>query len=171
LTALRAGRWFDHYGRPAEFGVMMDRWCEALQADANFRQQLDPLNGQFTGEGATMYSPAALVMLDYTWRLAGVREEGETLEWNGRPGHPATQSAVFRMQAAEMKYDREGAELRLGGKALGRIESGAARLVTDRRGFPRVIVGISEQTQNVVIRLAGSATQKVALRPNTRLAL
>ena len=40
LTALRAGRWFDHYGRAAEFSVMMDRWCEAIQRDGTFRQQL-----------------------------------------------------------------------------------------------------------------------------------
>ena len=47
LTALRAGRWFDHYGRSAELGVMMDRWCEAIQRDMTFRQQIDPLNGVF----------------------------------------------------------------------------------------------------------------------------
>jgi hypothetical protein len=48
LTALRAGRWLDHYGRPAEFSVMMDRLCDAIQAGLSLRQQLDPLNGQFT---------------------------------------------------------------------------------------------------------------------------
>ncbi len=114
LTALRAGRWFDHYGRGAEFSGMMDRWCDALQADMSFRQQLDPLNGEFTKEDMPNYSPAALVMLDYTWRLAGVREgENGSLEWNVRPGHPAAQSASFRMRTdagrtAEMKYDRRG---------------------------------------------------------------
>jgi mannosylglycerate hydrolase MGH1-like protein len=176
LTALRAGRWFDHYGRPAEFGIMMDRWCDAMQADMSFRQQLDPLNGNFTKEDMPNYSPAALVMLDYTWRLAGVREEGDSLEWNARPGHPAAQSTVFRMrtdagQTAEMKYDRRGAELRLGGKALGRIDSGTARLVTDSAGVPKALVGISEQPQTVTLRLTGRAEQKVALRPNARVAL
>jgi len=171
LTALRAGRWFDHYGRAAEFGVMMDRWCDALQADMSFRQQLDPSNGKFTSESASNYSPAALVLLDYTWRLAGVREEGDSLEWNVRPGHPAAQSALFRLGTAEMKYDRGGAELRLGGKVLGRIDSGMARLVTDSGGVPRALIGISEQTQNVEIRLAGRAVRRVALQTNARVAL
>ncbi len=176
LTALRAGRWFDHYGRHAEFGVMMDRWCDAPQADRGFRQQLDPLNGGFTKDDATNYSPAALVMLDYSWRLAGVREEADSLEWNVRPGHPAAQSALFRMgtdagRIAEMKYDRQGAELRLGAKMIGRIDFGAARLVTDSGGVPKALVGISEQPQNVVLRLSGQVGRKVALQTNARVAL
>jgi hypothetical protein len=176
LTALRAGRWFDHYGRPAEFGIMMDRWCDAIQADMSFRQQLDPLNGAFTKEDMPNYSPAALVMLDYTWRLAGVREEGDSLEWNVRPAHPAARSAVFRMRTdagrmAEMKYDRLGAELRLTGNVLGRIDSGIARLVTDSAGVPRALVGISEQPQTVTIRLKNRALRTVALPTNARIAL
>ena len=155
---------------------MMDRWCEAIQADPGFRQQLDPLNGEFTREDAPSYSPAALVMLDYTWRLAGVREEGDSLEWNVRPDHPATQSALFRMRTdtgrtAQMKYDRRGVELRLGAKLLGRIDAGIARLVTDDRGLPRALVGISEQPQTVTIRLAGRALQTVRRQANVRVAL
>ena len=175
LTALRASRWFDHYGRSAEFGLMMNRWCEAIQSDMGFRQQLDPMTGEFTKEDAGSYSPAALIMLDYTWRLAGVREDGDSLEWNVRPGHPAAQTALFRMRTdagktAEMKYDRRGAELRLGGKLLGRIDSGVARLVTDSNGEPKALVGVSDQPQDVEIRFAGRALRKIALRPNMRVA-
>jgi hypothetical protein len=142
----------------------------------NFRQQLDPLSGEFTKQDSGNYSPVALVMLDYTWRLAGVREEGDSLEWNVRPGHPAAQSALFRIRTdagrtAEMKYDRNGAELRLGGKVLGRIGSGTARLVTDGTGVPRTLVGISEQSQTVTIQLAGRETQKIVLQANMRIAL
>jgi hypothetical protein len=126
LTALRAGRWFDHYGRSVEFTVMMDRWCEVIQNDMTFRQQLDPLNGAFTKEDVPNYSPASLVMLDYTWRLAGVREEADALHWNVRPGHAAAESARFQMRTdaghtAELVYDKRGAELRLAGKGPGRI--------------------------------------------------
>jgi hypothetical protein len=176
LTALRAGRWFDHYGRPAEFAFMMDRWCEAIQSDMAFRQQLDPLTGAFTGDGPANYSPAALVMLDNTWRLAGVREEGDTLEWNVRLGHPAAQSALFRMRTdagrtAEIRYDNRGAELRLAGKALSRIESGVVRLVTDRGGVPKEFVGISEQPQRVAIRFPGRALREVVVNANMRIAV
>jgi hypothetical protein len=166
----------EHYRRPAEFGFLMDRWCEAIQRDITFRQQLDPLTGEFTREGPPNYSPTALLMLDYTWRLAGVREEGDSLEWNLRFGHPAARSAFFRMRtdanrAAEIRYDRRGAELRLAGKLLGRVDSGVARLVTDSRGLPRELVGISEQPQKVAIRLADRPQREVELQPNARIAL
>ena len=116
LTALRAGRWFDFYGRSADFGVMVDRWCDALQADMSFRQQLDPSGRRVHQRRCPKLLPAALVMLDYTRRLAGVREEGNSLEWNARPGLPAAESALFRMRTvagrmAEMKYDHRGVEL------------------------------------------------------------
>jgi hypothetical protein len=171
LTALRAGRWFEHYGRSAEFASMMDRWCEAIQQDLTFRQQLDPLDGKFT-DGETGYSPAALVMVDYTWRLAGVREEGDSLEWNVRPGHWAARSAVFRMRTdagrtAEMKYDSRGAELRLSGRAIARIE-GVARLITDGSGVPKELVGIDERPQPV--RGTGFRLS-VRLAPNQRVGL
>lgn len=174
LTALRAGRWFEHYGRAAEFAVMMERWCEAIQADMTFRQQMDPLTGKFS-EGEANYSPTALVMLDYTWRLAGVREEGDAIEWNIRPGHAAARSAVFRMRTdagrnVELRYDERGAEMRVAGKAIGRID-GVARLVTDESGAIRELVGISEPEQETAVRLAGLAPRKISLRANQRIAL
>ena len=173
LTALRAGRWFDHYGRPAEFTFLMDRWCEALQNDMTFRQQMDPLNGAFTREDMPNYSPAALVMLDYTWRLAGVREEPDSLDWNVRPGHPAAESARFHMptdggRTAEMIYDKAGAELRLAGTTIARVD-GAARLVTDKSGMPRELVGISRQAQNVTLRLTGRPPRRVTIEANARV--
>ncbi len=176
LTALRAGRWFDYYGRPAEFAVMMDRWCEAIQADMSLRQQLDPATGEFTRGGESGYSPTALVIIDYTWRLAGVREEEDSLHWNVRPGHAAARSASFHMrtdggQPAELRYDDHGAELRLSGRTLGRIESGIVRVVTDRDGTPKGLTGISEQSQKVVIRWAGHTRREVTMQPNRSEAL
>jgi hypothetical protein len=171
LTALRAGRWFDFYGRSAEFTHMMNRWCEALQADMTFRQQMDPANGAFSKQDDGDYSPACLVFVDYTWRLAGVREEGDALEWNVRPEHPAAQESLFRVGTAEMRYDRRGADLRLAGKSLGRIEGGAARLVTDSSGAPKTLVGIGEQTQKVTLRLAGRPSREIMVQANQRIAL
>jgi hypothetical protein len=176
LTALRAGRWFDHYGKSAELGVMMDRWCEAIQRDMTFRQQLDPLNGVFSQQDAPGYSPCALVMLDFTWRLAGICEDADVLHWNVRPGHPAAQGARFRVRTdaglvGEMEYDAHGAEISLGGKTLGRVESGAVRLITDKAGVPRELVGISEQPQKVTLRLTGHELREVAVESNQRIAL
>jgi hypothetical protein len=176
LTALRAARWFDHYNRPSEFSVMMDRWCEAIQRDMTFRQQVDPLTGVFTREDAPNYSPCALVMVDYTWRLAGVCETPDALHWNIRPGHPAAESARFHMRTdtardAEMRYDSHGVNLSFGSKPLGRIESGDVRLVTNKTGAPHALVGISEQPQKIKIQLPGHASQEISIRPNQRIAL
>ena len=176
LSALRAGRWFDHYGRSAEFSHMMDHWCEAIQNDMTFRQQLDPLSGAFTQQDKPGYSPAALVMLDYTWRLAGIHEEADTLHWNVRPGHPAADTAKFSMttdngKTAELSYDKRGAELKLQGKPLGRIESGAVRLVTDKAGVPQHLIGIAEQIQKPALKLAGRPSKTLVVQANQRIGL
>jgi len=173
LTALRAGRWMDHYGRSAEFARMQDAWCNAILRDPSFRQQIDPLTGAFTQEDAPGYSPAALVMLDYSWRLAGVREDGDTIEWNVRPGHAASDRARFalpldREGTAEMVYDMRGADLTLAGKGIGRIE-GIARLITDRRGMPSHLLGISEKTQTIVLRWGGRPARRLSVAPNRRV--
>ncbi len=176
LTALRASRWFDHYNRTAEFSFMMDRWCEAIQRDSSLRQQFDPLTGAFSQEDSPGYSPCALVMFDYTWRLAGVVEESDALHWNVRPGHPAADSSVFRVRSdggrdVELRYDKQGASLSLGGKPLARIDSGAVRLITDKAGAPQTLVGIHEQTQNVNLTLTGQRPRKFSVAGNQRIAL
>jgi hypothetical protein len=176
LTALRAGRWFDHYDRSAEFSTMMDKWCMAIQRDMSFRQQIDPMSGVFTEGGLPNYSPAALVMMDFTWRLAGVREEPEELHWNVKPNHPASQSALFRMRTdegreAEVRYNSNGASLRFNGIDLGRIESGAARLVTDKHGKPVRLIGISEATQQGTFRHGKHSPRSFTLRANERVEL
>jgi hypothetical protein len=176
LTALRAPRWFDHYGRAAEFSLMMDRWCEALQADMTFRQQLDPLSGEFTKEDKPDYSPAALVMMEYTWRLAGVCEEANELQWNFRPGHPAADAAHFRIKTddgrtAEMKYSAKGGALTLNGHTIGTLRSGAARLVTDKAGKPQALLGIHEQVQKIVLELPGHGRRTVTVQPNQQIDL
>jgi Mannosylglycerate hydrolase MGH1-like glycoside hydrolase domain len=70
LTALRAPRWMIHYGKEAELRRLMQRWCEAIIRDGDFRQQLDPLNGRFTQPDPGSYSPAALVFLDFAGRIS-----------------------------------------------------------------------------------------------------
>jgi hypothetical protein len=177
LTALRAGRWFDHYGHSSEFSRMMDRWCEAILRDDTFRQQLDPLTGVFTQEDAPKYSPCALLMIDYTWRLAGVCEEAEELHWNVRPGHPAAESSRFQLRTdgsreAEIRYAADGkmAELCLGGKLLGRVSSGAVRIITDKSGIPQAWASIHEKRQEILVQWANGKPRVVALLPNEKIA-
>ena len=69
LTALRAPRWMTHYGKQAELKYLMQRWCEAIIREGDFRQQMAPLSGQFTEQDPGGYSPAALVFLEFARHL------------------------------------------------------------------------------------------------------
>lgn len=78
LTALRAPRWMEHYGKRAALHTLMQAWVEAIvrsgpspDAPGEFRQQMDPLTGEFTKADPSGYSPAALVYLDFIRRLDG----------------------------------------------------------------------------------------------------
>jgi Bacterial alpha-L-rhamnosidase 6 hairpin glycosidase domain len=70
LTALRAPRWLAFYGKQAELTHMMEQWCSAIMRHTEFRQQMDPLTGDFTQTDPGGYSPAALVFLDFAHRLS-----------------------------------------------------------------------------------------------------
>jgi hypothetical protein len=174
LTALRATRWMDHYGRSAELAHLMDQWCRALRHDMTFRQQLDPLNGAFTWGGSTNYSPASLAMIEFTWRLAGVREEGEELHWNIRPGVSVSRSAYFqaklRYGTAAIRYRKRAATLALAGRLVAEVH-GTARLVTDTKGKPLYLLGISMTAQAVTLHLPGKPRQRISLLPNQRYAV
>jgi hypothetical protein len=69
LTALRAPRWMPYYGKQAELDEMMRQWCSAIMRHGEFRQQIDPLTGDFTQPDPGGYSPCALVFLDFARRL------------------------------------------------------------------------------------------------------
>ncbi len=193
LTALRAPRWMEHYGKPAELGLLMQRWIEALlraaainqqgainrlfslqgALSAIFRQQLDPLTGEFTEDDPGGYSPAALVFFDFLWRLSGVREQDDLLEWNVHP--PTAQgrsSFAIRVGAgtAQLIYDGPHAEMRLAGGRIAQV-SGAVRLLTTRSGEMRAAVGISEEQSHVTVRLPGRPARALRVAPNTRVEL
>ena len=174
LTALRAGRWFDHYNRASAFGVMMDRWCDAIQADPTMRQQVDPQNGAFTQADEPGYSPTSLVMVDYTWRLVGVREERDRLDWNIRPRHPAARDAMLAMpldagNMATIRYDRTGATL-LPGKSLSmRVAGGSVRVSTDKQGKPISLLGIDPAPQHVTLSQNGRPTRSFLIQPDQRI--
>ncbi len=176
LTALRTGRWFDHYGKSAAHAQLMHSWCEALQRDAGFRQQADPLTGRFTAGDPPGYSPAALVMIDFTWRLAGICESGRELHWHIRPGHAASQGAQFSVltdskHRAQLTYDAHGADLALDDQWLGRVEGGAARLITGENGQLLSFVSINERAQNLRLITRDRPARQWRLEPDARVSL
>jgi hypothetical protein len=70
LTALRTPRWMPFYGKQAEMTYMMQQWCSAIMRHTEFRQQMDPLTGDFTQPDPGGYSPCALTFLDFARRLS-----------------------------------------------------------------------------------------------------
>jgi hypothetical protein len=169
LTALRAPRWMEHYGKPADLAHLMQQWVAALLRAPDFRQQMDPMTGEFT-DGAPGYSPAALVLIDFTWRLAGVRRlNADTLEWNIRPGF-AGNDATFRLRVsptliAEIKYSPTGAELRLNSRLIYRV-SGTVRLETTPEGVLLYEIGIADAPSDVHLRSVHGKSRHFTIRPD-----
>jgi hypothetical protein len=173
LTALRATRWMEHYGKPADFAHLMQQWVAAICRAGDFYQQIDPLDGTATQDPGK-YSPAALVLFDFTWRLAGVRRVEDNLEWNIRPPENATR-ATYRLQVtptriAELRYDTGRAELLLNGKLLCRTSS-TVRLLTDLDGNIRGAAGIAPEKTKVVLQGVSSEQPAFFIEPNAKLKL
>jgi hypothetical protein len=115
-------------------------------------------------------------MIDSTWRLAGVCEDRDKLQWNVRPAHAAAQGARFHLRfdkshSAAMTYDEKGAVLHLNGRQIGRIESGAARLTTDKQGRAKRLTGIGDTVETVSLKMESRPVEHMTLRPNQQLQL
>jgi hypothetical protein len=77
LTALRATRWMEHYGKHPDFIHLMRQWVAAInrtgKSTGEFWAQMNPMTGEFTRQGAEQgYSPTALVYLDFVRRLSSL---------------------------------------------------------------------------------------------------
>jgi hypothetical protein len=173
LTALRATRWMEHYGKPSDLAWLMQRWLEALQrASEEFRQQMDPLTGDFTLDDPGGYSPAALVFLDFLWRSSGVRQQGDLIVWNVRPPGQGTSTFTTKVgpTPAELIYDSPHAELSLSGKHIAQV-SGIVRLLTTHTGDLRTAIGVTDAEQHVILRIPGRPTRALRIAPNQRIEL
>jgi hypothetical protein len=173
LTAMRAPRWMEHYGKPADLAHLMQQWTSAIVRAGKFLQQMDPVDGTFTNDKGD-YSPAALVFTDFTWRLAGVRQVDETLEWNVRPPADGVR-ASFRLklsptQTAEIRYASGRAELLLNDKLQYTI-AGIVRVVTDLTGNPRSATGIAATPVRAVLERVSGRKIDVSVEPNAVRAL
>jgi hypothetical protein len=168
LTALRAPRWMEYYSKPADLAHLMEQWVEAILGSGSFLQQMDPVSGRFTGDMGD-YSPAALVLLDFTWRLAGVRQVDDALEWNVRPSAAGTQSS-YRLklaptQIAELRYTSGNAALFLNGK-LRYTVNGMVRLMTDADGNPHAAIGIAPKPVRATLTYPSGRKIEVLVDPN-----
>lgn len=172
LTALRAPRWMEHYGKPADLGQMMQKWMEAISRHTEFRQQMDPSTGEFTQADPSGYSPAALVFFDYLWRLSGVREEEGALEWNVRAfGKEKSRFSLgLPNGSASIAYEKGQASLQIDGKQFATVK-GTVRLVTDRKGELKRATGISSQPEKVTVGFTRGNHRSFRITPNEQQSL
>lgn len=154
LTALRAPRWMEPYGKLADLTHVMQAWLRALCDASDYQQQLDPFTGQIST--GTEYSPAMLVMTDFVARLYGVRQEKTRLEWNCRLPEKASRVRYEQPTprgTAVLEVKRQGsgmaATLTMAGKQKLALEGSAVRVVTDSEGTPLHLVGTESQTVTV----------------------
>ncbi|MGA2250122.1 MGH1-like glycoside hydrolase domain-containing protein [Terracidiphilus sp.] len=173
LTALRAPRWMEYYNKPADLAHLMQQWVAALLHAPDgiqaFRQQMDPMTGEFTQSGSPGYSPAALAFIDSTWRLAGVRYARNTFEWNIRPGF-AGPNAIFRLRVspieiAEIRYSGNRAELYINNQLLHRV-TGTLRLKTRRDGSIIEQAGIADTQSTAMVESPDGKQEPFRLDPN-----
>jgi hypothetical protein len=155
LTALRAPRWLEYYGKAADLTDLMRRWIHALLASPEFEQQVNPWTGAFSTGSA--YSPAMLLGIDFVSRLYGVTRDGETIQWNCRLPPDASESrfslptprgvadlAVRRGRGASL------AELTLAGKKR-LIVAGSTRVITSASGRPLSLLGTEPLASPVAV--------------------
>jgi hypothetical protein len=69
-----------------------------------------------------------------------------------------------------MKYGKTGATLLLNKAEICRVEGGMARLVTDKKGKPLHLLGISEKPEQVAFK-THAGTRRMTIGPNQRIAL
>jgi hypothetical protein len=173
LTALRAPRWMEYYNRPADLAHLMQQWTGAILAAGTFLQQMDPVDGTFTRDTGD-YSPAALVFLDFTWRLAGVRQVEDGLEWNVRPPAAGVQSTfrfkVSPTQIAEIRYASGSATLLLNGRQEYTVNS-VVRLLTDFDGKLHLVTGIGPKPVRATITHASGRKIDISVEPNASKAV
>jgi hypothetical protein len=167
LTALRASRWMEHYGKYADLAHLMSQWVRAITANGGFLQQMDPRTGAFTQDRGG-YSPAALVLFDFAWRLHGLRSAGETLEWNCRVPDGAahcTSSITVNGSIATLENSRDASILTIDGRRIAEVR-GTGRVITDLHGRPRRAIGTSAEMVDMKL-----ATRTIRLAPDASVVL
>lgn len=80
LTALRALRWMDHYGKGEDLEALMKRWIGALvrSDEIRFSQELHPITGK-PSQSSQWYSSCMLFFISSVRRLGLLRENEKNL--------------------------------------------------------------------------------------------
>lgn len=167
LTALRAPRWMESYGKYAHLAHLMKRWLHALTADTGFRQQMNPWTGEFST--TEHYSPSMCLMLDFVPRLYGVKLAGDQLEWNCRCPEGAAWSRYGLPTPggwAELEMEKNTAYLRLNDRLMLTVE-GECRIITDLEGRWLDAIGTTLSASGIKVSTPEGLRRELKLSPNT----
>lgn len=147
LLALRTPRWLEYYGQFSALNHLMLRWLEAMRRSPEFMQQMNPFTGEFSTSPG--YSPAMCCALDFTTRLAGVKETPDGLTW-GCTGIPGVKKSSFRVDrltggSASLVIGDGIATLGLNGRELARVK-GPVRCFCDKNGENLRMVAVKDES-------------------------
>ncbi|MDF2925228.1 MAG: hypothetical protein K0R57_4142 [Paenibacillaceae bacterium] len=166
LTALRAPRWLEAYGKPAHLAHLMERWVSALAASPGFKQQMNPWTGEFST--TEHYSPSMCLMLDFIPRLYGIRLQGEEVVWNCRCPQGAARASYGLSTPggwAELVTESGVSVLTLAGSRLLEVR-GEARIYTTPGGEWLGAAGICMSAAAVRLTLPDGTSRSMLLKPN-----
>jgi hypothetical protein len=152
LSLIRAPHAFEAHHRHVELGFVLQPILSALWKAERFAQTLHPFTGR--AEYTEAYSPAILCLLDFVERLSGIQPRPDgTLWFSGLTPRPVE----HRDAAHETAYSRtvDGHSLELVNATTGSSAwrdgaplfavPGGVRVITDRSGQIRSLVGLSVQ--------------------------
>lgn len=153
LSIIRAPHAFEHHGRHVELTWVIYPILSALFRSTRFAQTLNPFTGK---EGFTeSYSPSILCLLDFVERLCGIQERPDCTLWftglvpyqieHGDVAHETGYRRVVDGQVYELVNAGGCSTAYLDGELLFSVPKGV-RVITDRRGNLREIVGMSVNT-------------------------
>ena len=180
LSLLRAPHAFEHHGHVAELAVATAPVLAATAVADRFPQCLDPWSGApgFT----SVYSPSILWFLDALERSAGVlpRPDGEVW-FTGMPPTrldlgAAAEATAYARNIGGMRYELAADDARVEVHRDGRIRYAFPRgwrLVTDRAGRVRAVVGMSPATVTGELEIlddsAGQVRVPLSVAANERI--
>ena len=169
LTYQRAIRALENYGHYAEVTLIGEKFVQAVGKTCRFRQQYDPFTGQpdDVPNARPDYGPTLLAALEYIGRMHGIHIERDHVFWSGLPRDKHAIDSTQRWGDKTYAMRIAGGEMvgSLNGRELFRCTTGV-RVVTNTEGTVQQIVGITPQSQSVVLKI-GEQTHRLDVAPNT----
>ncbi|WP_168119596.1 hypothetical protein [Paenibacillus sp. HB172176] len=177
LSLIRTPHAFEHHGRYVELTWVLQPILAAAANMTRFSQALSPWTGE---EGFTeTYSPAILCVLDFVERLSGILPTSEGELWfTGLRPYPMDHGAEVARETAYSRIvdgnayefinaEQESAIYRDGKEWL--RFPGGIRIITDRSGELRGIIGMSVHPVAGTLRMGGVEIP-FAVKGNEKLA-